>query len=336
MPDQSMFTGEHPFAQYVRILGKGKSGSRNLTREEAREAMRMILADQVEPVQLGALLMLMRHQEESGEELAGFVDAARDLMQLPEQLAPADLDWSSYAGKARRIPWFVLTTWLLAQNGIRVLIHGAGGHTPGRIYTEETLQRLGLPVADSFDDAGRLMDQHNFAYLPLRCFLPKLWEMIDLKPLLGLRSPVNTFARLLNPTHAVTSMQGIHHPGYRDYHQDAAVLLRQPRMAVIKGDGGETEWNPDMPNLVKSLVDERPFEETWAPLYSLKHVKTELDLTHLGQLWRGERDDEYGTGAVVGTAAITLYTMGRADSHEAALVQARELWEARDRASIKG
>ena len=26
---------EHPFAQYVRILGKGKNGSRSLTQEEA-------------------------------------------------------------------------------------------------------------------------------------------------------------------------------------------------------------------------------------------------------------------------------------------------------------
>ena len=32
---------EHPFAQFVRILGKGKRGARNLTREEAREAMGM-------------------------------------------------------------------------------------------------------------------------------------------------------------------------------------------------------------------------------------------------------------------------------------------------------
>ena len=37
-----MYT-EHPFAQYVRILGKGKNGSRPLTTEEAYESFRMIL-----------------------------------------------------------------------------------------------------------------------------------------------------------------------------------------------------------------------------------------------------------------------------------------------------
>lgn len=34
---------EHPFAQYVRILGKGKTGSRSLSYEEAYQAFTMIL-----------------------------------------------------------------------------------------------------------------------------------------------------------------------------------------------------------------------------------------------------------------------------------------------------
>ncbi len=52
--------GEHPFAPYVRILGKGKKGSRSLSRAEARDAMTRILRGEVEDVQLGAFLMLLR------------------------------------------------------------------------------------------------------------------------------------------------------------------------------------------------------------------------------------------------------------------------------------
>ena len=36
---------EHPFAEYIRILGKGKKGSRPLTQDEAYQAMKMILAE---------------------------------------------------------------------------------------------------------------------------------------------------------------------------------------------------------------------------------------------------------------------------------------------------
>ena len=326
---------EHPFAQYVRLLGKGKTGSRNLTYDEAKDAMTMILNAEVEPEQLGAFMMLMRYQEESGEELAGFVDATHDVLTLPEDMPKVDLDWSSYAGKARRLPWFILSTWLLAENGISILMHGEGGHTANRIYTDDVLKLLNIPVASSFAEAGAHIKSHNFAYLSLHDFLPELARIMDLKWILGLRSPVNTFTRLINPCRADCSMQGIHHPAYRDTHQEASLILNQPRMAVLKGDGGETEWNPDMPNLVRSVKNKQAIEEEWQPLFAKRHVKDKkLDPAKLARVWRGEEEDEYAVGAITGTAAITLYTMDKADSHEAAINMARELWEKRNKESI--
>ena len=47
---------EHPFSEIVRILGKGKKGSRSLTQDEAHRAMKMILAGEVLPIQLGAFV----------------------------------------------------------------------------------------------------------------------------------------------------------------------------------------------------------------------------------------------------------------------------------------
>ena len=44
---------EHPFASFVRILGKGKNGSRALTVDEAFESMTMVLNDEITPEQLG-------------------------------------------------------------------------------------------------------------------------------------------------------------------------------------------------------------------------------------------------------------------------------------------
>ena len=73
---------EHAFAEFIRILGKGKKGSRPLTQDEAYRAMSMILAGKVLPVQLGAFLMLMRIKEETPEELAGFVLAGRAACNL--------------------------------------------------------------------------------------------------------------------------------------------------------------------------------------------------------------------------------------------------------------
>ncbi len=112
-------TREHPFAQFVRILGRGKTNSRSLTEDEAERAMAMIMRDQVLPAQLGAFLMLLRMKEETAEEIAGFVRAARATFAVPEAAVAVDLDWSSYAGKRRQLPWFLLAAIVLV--GLRVL-----------------------------------------------------------------------------------------------------------------------------------------------------------------------------------------------------------------------
>jgi len=318
---------EHPFAEYVRILGKGKNGSRPLTEDEAFEAMKMILNEDMEPVQLGAFLMLMRVKEESPQELAGFTRATREWISIPDDAPRVDLDWSSYAGKRRRLPWFILSTLLLAGNGTTVFMHGASGHTNGRIYTKDVLAELGIDPCRSIAEACERMRADRFAYLDIEFLCPRLHEIIELRPLLGLRSPVHTLARCINPFHAPFVMQGIFHPGYRPVHQEAAQLLNDSNVAVIKGEGGEIERDPDSPCLVQRVHQGELVEEQWPALFERRHMKdATLDIKRLAQLWRGEIDDEYGAAATIGTAAIALQLMGKADTPEQALTLARNMW----------
>lgn len=323
---------EHPFAQYIRILGKGKKGSRALTAEEAQDSMRMILADEVTPEQLGAYLMLMRVKEETATEVSGFVRAVREFITMPMNAPEVMLDWSSYAGKRRQLPWFLLSTLTLAENGIPVFIHGASGHTNGRVYTKDVLKTLGFETCSSIDDACRQIESDNFAYLDIEYMMPKLHHIIELRPFLGLRSPVHTIARMINPFLAPYSMIGIFHPGYHPTHQEAGMLLQQPHLAVIKGDGGEVERNPDMECLVQSVHEGEMSDETWPAMFKQRHVKDEeMNPARLAQLWRGETEDEYAEAAITGTLAITLKMMGRADSINSAQQLANDMWRARNK-----
>lgn len=322
---------EHPFAEFIKILGKGKKGSRPLTQDEAYRAMKMILADQVLPIQLGAFLMLMRIKEETCEELAGFVLAARESFRLQTKVQ-VDLDWSSYAGKRRHLPWFLLSTLLLAENGIKVFMHGAGGHTQGRVYTESVLAALGISVAHSMGEAEKQLDAHNFSYLSLEFICPQLYEMINLRPVMGLRSPVHTLVRLLNPFSASHSIQGIFHPSYRQVHQKAALLLGERNMAVLKGEGGETERNPDVECLVQSVSQGELMDELWPALFARRHMKAEeLNPLQLAAVWRGESEDEFAEATVIGTTAIALKLLGKAETQEQAHTLAQDYWSRRNR-----
>lgn len=329
---------EHPFAQYVRILGKGKKGTRSLTEAEAFDSMTMIMEGKALDVQLGAFLMLMRVKEESSEELVGFVKAVRkyiDTSHSDLRKIEADLDWSSYAGKRRHLPWYLLAIFALANQGQKIFIHGASGHTIDRIYTEDVLKQLGFNIASSAQEANAQIAKQGFCHFPLEHLCPKLHEIIELRNTMGLRSPVHTLSRLLNPCDAPYVVQGIFHPSYRQVHQQAAMDLGYKNVCVIKGEAGEIERNPDGECLSESVVDSQLQEETWPPMFKRRHVKEQsLDISMLKSVWRGEANHEYGEAAVIGTMALALKAMQKAHSQENALKAAEEIWAKRDRAFI--
>jgi anthranilate phosphoribosyltransferase len=323
-------TEEHPFAQYVRILGKGKTGSRSLTQAEARDAMGMILRGEVEDVQLGAFLMLLRVKEESHEELAGFVNAVRDTLSTPA--IAVDLDWSSYAGKRRQLPWYLLAALALADSGLRVFMHGAAGHTAERIYSEHVLDAIGESPATNWQQVCDKLETSNFAYLPLAKFSPMLQRMIDLRNQFGLRSPVHTLSRLLNPLAAPYSLQSIFHPAYGANHQQAAVLLGQPHAAVFKGEAGEAERKPEAVCKVRMAHNGVLSETEWPKLLDGRQEKHEtLNINDLVNAWQNDNMTHYGRLAILGTIAITLQLRAPDLDQQQCFDRAESIWQNRDR-----
>jgi len=167
--------------------------------------------------------------------------------------------------------------------------------------------------------------------MPLHKLCPKVHEIIEYRPFLGLRSPAHTVGRMINPLGAPYLLQGIFHVGYLDTHQKAAQLLGEPHMAVFRGEGGEIERNPSKPVKVQSVHDGVLGEETWpAVLDDPRHpTDEEMDVARLEAVWRGMDDDPYATAAVTGTVALVLKFMGRADTQEDAMALARALWDQR-------
>lgn len=327
-------TQEHPFAQYVRILGKGPNLSRPLTQDEARDAMTLVLRGEVEPVQLGAFLCLLRVKTETPEEAAGLASAIRASITPPAGLT-VDVDWASYAGKSRRLPYYLLAALALAQSGVSVFMHGAEGHTAGRVYTSQALAALGVPVATSLEQAATQLRDGRFAYMTLEHLSPPLHAIMQLKALLGLRSPIHTVARMVNPLGAAFSVNGVTHPPYLPVHQGAALLLGDRRSAAFKGDGGEVERRPEKPCEVWAVMDGQSLREDWpAVVDGVREKEGGLDLARLHALWSGAETDEVADAAIAGTIAIVLRYSGRAASVAEAEERGRAVWLRRDKARL--
>jgi len=321
---------EHPFAQYVRTLGRGRHGARPLDVTQAQAAMSMILNNQATPEQVGAFLMLMRVREETPAETAGMVLALRETLAPVTNGVQIDLDWPSYAGKRRHLPWFVLSARLLAENGVKIFMHGSADGPADRVFAAAALNAVGLTVARNHPEALRAIAEHNFAFIALENLHPGAAKLFGLRNVLGLRSPINTVVRMVNPGHATYSLQSVFHPGYAAIHSQAGVILRD-KLCVFKGEGGEVERNPDTACEAHTVQGDIATIEGWPALFPQRHVKDEqLDLGRLRQIWQGTGTDEYGLAAVIGTTALALRLMQRANDLATALTQAQALWDGRN------
>ena len=321
---------EHPFARFIRILGKGRNGARSLTQEEAFEAMQMICRYEVEPEQISAFMMLLRVKEETPEELAGFVEAMQASIGTPRPAPEVSIDWSSYAGKRRQLPWYLLAALALAHRGISGFMHGFN-RDDERLYVEDALHALDIESCRSLDEAATAIKNTGFAYVGLRNISRLAEELFDSRDLLGLRSPIHTIARMFNPFSATLIMQGVFHPNYAAVHQQSAKLINQTRALAFKGEGGEAERIPERACTLYGVTDDMLWEEEWPALLPPDKYLAESfpDLRHFRRVWDGEETDLYGEQAVVGTMALALYGLGKATSREDAHALAGEMWGSR-------
>jgi anthranilate phosphoribosyltransferase len=313
-------------APFVQILGRGPGRSRSLTRDEARAAMGVILGGEAAPEAVGALLMLLRMKGETAEELAGFVEAARG--SLDWQGPKPALDWPSYAaGRTRGLPWFLLSARLVARAGYPVLLHGWNGMLESGTAVRGGVADLGIPLVRDAEGAGQALARDGIAYLPLEDLSPRLFALLRLREVLGLRSCINTVLRMLNPGGAAASVQGVFHPSYREIQADAGLLLGQASQTVIKGGGGEFECHPGKDLAAFGLRCGAVWERTYPANLDVTRRLADEDAPpeRVAALWAGEWREEFAEAVVLRTAALALDTLEVARPEEVA----RTLWTGR-------
>ncbi|SMY09176.1 glycosyl transferase family protein [Flavimaricola marinus] len=316
-------------APYVQILGRGPGRSRSLTMDEASAAMKVILSGTAAPEAVGALLMLMRMKGETAAELAGFVQAARQDCRWTG-IGPA-LDWPCYAaGRTRGLPWFLLSAKLVAQAGFPVVLHGWNTAQDSIADVRQGCAALGIEMTGSASATAAALGSEGITYVPLEAASPRLYGLLRLRDVLGLRSCINTVLRLLNPFDAASSVQGVFHPSYREAQADACTLLGQPNLTVIKGGGGEFERHPSKDVQAFGLRDGLPWQASFDATYP--QVRRLADgqeaVADLTALWSGRIEDDFARAVILGTAALALHTLGVAEPDRLA----QDLWTSRNRA----
>ncbi|MEC4682561.1 MAG: hypothetical protein VST70_02625 [Nitrospirota bacterium] len=198
--------------EFIKKVGTGPHGVRDLSRSEAFEAADILLSGQATPAQTGALLLGLRLKGESGEEMAGFLGALNKRLPSFSSGERPDLDLGDpYDGRSRTTSLLVPAALNAARFGLRTVLHGlsgvpvkkgpgvlegwkAHGQTPTRLpQSGETLGKLGVVCLSQAD------------------FLPDLARLLSIRQELGLRTLFNTVEKAVNPLRAKVQLIGIFH-----------------------------------------------------------------------------------------------------------------------------
>ena len=135
--------GRMGISHYIKEIGRGKDGARPLQREQAADLFGQVLDGLVTDLEVGAFCLAMRIKGETPTEMAGFLDATHQRLQLlPSNVTNMPLVvLPSYNG-ARKLPLLTpLLALLLGREGLPVLIHGTPTES-SRVFISEVLLAL--------------------------------------------------------------------------------------------------------------------------------------------------------------------------------------------------
>ncbi|MGB0386243.1 MAG: anthranilate phosphoribosyltransferase [Ardenticatenaceae bacterium] len=240
-------TGTTPeaFIPFIKAVGRGEKLKRDLTYDEAKDAMRLILQGRAAEAQVGAFLIAQRVKGEAVDEILGFRDVVREEFMRPiSPRVEGLLDLATpYDGKAKTAQLAPAIAIVLAEAGVPVVLHGDEGiPTKEGIGPGLVLQALGVESALEGKEVEQMIEKTGFGFLHAKQFMPAWHNLIRIRRLFGLRTVLNTVEKLFNPANAPYQISGFFHANY--IKRIRATQSGQQASWMVQGEEGSIEMRP--------------------------------------------------------------------------------------------
>ncbi|MGB1253072.1 MAG: anthranilate phosphoribosyltransferase [Candidatus Promineifilaceae bacterium] len=236
----SHFSAE--FIPYIKAVGRGEKLKRDLSYNEARNALRLILQGKPSLAQTGAFLIAQRVKGESVDEVRAFTDVVREEFTTPVKPSVNHLlDLATpYDGKAKTAQLAPAVALTLAAAGVPVLLHGAANvPTKCGVTVGMVLQALGLRTNGTVAQAAADVDRVGVGYIDASQFAPAWDALIPLRHHFGLRTVFNTVEKFFNPANAPYQISGFFHANYVDRIRAQQTGARLSY--IVQGEEGSVE-----------------------------------------------------------------------------------------------
>jgi anthranilate phosphoribosyltransferase len=245
LQEQALGAERARFRQLLAQVGSGEHTSTGLSREEAREAMDLMLAHQASDAQLGAFLIAHRIRRPAPLELTGMLDSYRNTGPVLRTPGRRPLCFGvPYDGRSRTAPLLPLVALLLAAAGVPVVLHG-GDPMPVKygVTLAELFAALGLEWRQlELEAVQERLDLHGLALTHQPRHFPAANHLVRVREEIGKRPPVASLELLWTPhqgDHLLVS--GFVHPPTETRAWEALAAAGETDLLTVKGLEGSTD-----------------------------------------------------------------------------------------------
>ncbi len=308
--------------EYLKKIGVGKRGFKNLTYEEAYKANKKILNGEATDVQLGAFWSAMRIKYSTVEELKGFIDALREETKFIEttDFQPLDLA-TNYDGKVRSFHILPASIFIATGAGVKVVGHGSD-KVPSKFGSTyyDILKEMGCDLLSDEELILKSIELSGFGFYHQKYLNPKLYALLEKRREFGLRTFLNTVEKLLNPFKTTKVLVSFSHGNFVEKYLQLAKYVGFEDVFVIKGLEGGVEPFPDKETKVYT---NKIFSITIHPTELNKNLnlKREISPTENAQICLSVLKNEnvpFKDWAII-TAGLLIYAGGKGEDIKEAI-----------------
>ena len=222
----------------------------DLTRDEARGTMAVIMAGEATQAQIAGFLVALRLKGETAEEIAGCAEAMREhvLRVNPTRTDLVDVVGTGGDG-ANTYNISTAAALVTAAAGAGVAKHGNRAAS-SQTGAADVLDALGFELELPPERIARSIDELGFGFLFAQAHHPAMRHAAPVRRQLATRTVFNVLGPLTNPAGARALVLGVYSPELARTLADALVQLETTRAFVVHGAGGIDELSPCGPNLV--------------------------------------------------------------------------------------
>lgn len=305
--------------KFIKKLTEGE----NLTREEAAQAMDMMLEGSVSEIQTAGYLTALRMKGETVDEIVGSVKAMKEKGGTVNLSSKDYIDFVGTGGDGTNT-FNISTTssFVCAAAGVTVAKHGNRASS-SKSGASDLLEGLGVNIMLEPEQTSECINKIGIGFMNAQKFHKAMKNVAGVRRELGIRTIFNMLGPLSNPSNAKRQVIGVFDSDTVSVFSNVMQAMGVTDAVVVHGLDGMDEITTTTKTLVNEIKDGKITEYEIDPAdYGIPYAKPEDLIGGTGaenaeitlSIFRGEKGPK--RDIVLLNAGMGMYIGGRASTLE--------------------